>query len=150
MHVRFLLSITLTALLGFACNAGYKMDDNFVEAQTELGLENASWDENQHFDSTASSESSVEAAKSCSVSIECSDGSTRSCNGTSGQCAASGSGNGSVTCNGATSACGSCGSPGACVPGSYRLCCLQGGCGGCCEPDAQRCTSNCEWTRCGG
>ena len=45
------------------------------------------------------------AAKDCSVSIQCADGTSRSCSGTSGACSASGGGNGSVTCNGSTSAC---------------------------------------------
>jgi hypothetical protein len=58
----------------------------------------------------------TEAAKDCSVSIQCANGTTRSCNGTSGSCSASGSGNGSVTCNGTTSSCptSTCGSDGVC------------------------------------
>lgn len=51
------------------------------------------------------SDPSTEAAKDCSVSIKCADGSTKSCSGTLGQCTASGSGNGSVTCNGVTKTC---------------------------------------------
>ncbi len=45
------------------------------------------------------------AAKDCSVSIRCADGTSRSCSGTNGACSASGSGYGSVTCNGGTSSC---------------------------------------------
>ncbi len=48
---------------------------------------------------------SAMAAKDCSVSIQCADGTSRSCSGTNGACSASGSGNGSVTCNGSSSIC---------------------------------------------
>lgn len=47
----------------------------------------------------------------CSVSIQCLDGTSRSCSGTSGACSASGSGTGSVTCNGVTTSCPSSTTP---------------------------------------
>lgn len=55
--------------------------------------------------SLSSDDPVTEAAKDCSVTIQCADGTSRSCNGTSGSCSASGSGHGSVTCNGSTSSC---------------------------------------------
>ncbi|RYZ34627.1 MAG: hypothetical protein EOO71_38410 [Myxococcaceae bacterium] len=44
-------------------------------------------------------------ARDCTVTIECADGTPRTCSGTAGACSASGSGSGSVTCNGVTTSC---------------------------------------------
>ncbi|MCY1029946.1 hypothetical protein OV207_00620 [Corallococcus sp. BB11-1] len=44
-------------------------------------------------------------ARDCTVTIECADGTPRTCSGTAGACAASGAGSGSVTCNGVTTGC---------------------------------------------
>ena len=73
----------------------------------------------------------TEAAKDCSVSIQCANGTYRSCNGTSGSCSASGSGNGSVTCNGSTSACPTTQPPSecsTCPPGYSCFCGIADGC----------------------
>lgn len=65
------------------------------------------------------------AARDCTVSIVCTDGSTRSCRGTLGNCAASGSGNGRVTCNGITTYC----------PTPPPLCAADGVCDATCDSD---------------
>jgi hypothetical protein len=78
------------------------------------------------------------AAFDCSVSIQCADGSSRSCSGTSGACAASSSGAGSVTCNGVVTSCPvvcSCQADGCC-----NNSCLDPDCGTC-TPGAP-CTTN--------
>lgn len=71
------------------------------------------------------------ATKDCSVSIRCADGTSRSCNGTSGACSASGSGNGSVSCNGSTTYC----------PSSLPDCTANGICNLQCssDPDCIQC-----------
>lgn len=69
---------------------------------------------------TLKTSESALTAKDCSVSIQCADGTSRSCSGTAGACSASGAGDGSVTCNGATYTCPSapppCGADGYCDP----------------------------------
>ncbi len=57
----------------------------------------------------------------CSVSVQCSDGSTRSCNGTSSSCSA-GVTNGieRVTCNGSTTSCPTAPPPLCSVEGTRR------------------------------
>jgi hypothetical protein len=71
------------------------------------------------------------AALDCSVSIQCADGSSRSCSGSSGGCAATSSGTGSVMCNSVVTSC-----PAACS-------CQADGCcnNSCLDPDCGTCTS---------
>ncbi|SET97452.1 hypothetical protein [Stigmatella erecta] len=86
------------------------------------------------------------AAYDCSVSIQCADGSSRSCNGSSGACSASSSGSGSVTCNGNVTSCGlalcTCNADGCCA----TRCIADPDCsGGTCQQGAA-CTTS---TQCG-
>ncbi|ADO73478.1 uncharacterized protein STAUR_5716 [Stigmatella aurantiaca DW4/3-1] len=86
------------------------------------------------------------AALDCSVSIQCSNGTTRSCSGSSGACSASASGSGSVTCNGVTSSCAltlcSCRADGCC----NNTCAADPDCGLSNCPQGAACSSN---TQCG-
>lgn len=58
----------------------------------------------------------------CSVTIECSNGTTRTCNGTGGACAASGANGGKVTCNGVVTSCGLIIVDPPCTCGADRCC----------------------------
>jgi hypothetical protein len=85
--------LVAAAALLTACGAMYD-ESEFRRSEQQISAQ----------DSQASGPTTM-AAKDCSVSIQCGDGSWRSCNGTAGACSANGSGNGSVTCNGSTSSC---------------------------------------------
>jgi hypothetical protein len=84
--------LVVAATLMAACGAMY--DENAARQGENLPA-------GEHL---KTSESAL-VAKDCSVSIQCADGSSRSCSGTSGACAANGGGHGSVTCNSATYYC---------------------------------------------
>lgn len=89
----FLAAIAATALAACAV-----VMDEGDPALIEQGYDTAE-------QSLSSDDPVTEAAKDCYVSIQCANGTSRACNGTSGSCSASGAGNGSVTCNGVTNAC---------------------------------------------
>lgn len=89
----FLAAIAATAM---ACTVMMEEGDQALDEQSYATAEQ----------SLGNDDPFTEAAKDCSVSIQCANGTSRSCNGTSGNCSASGSGNGSVTCNGVTQSCG--------------------------------------------
>lgn len=103
MHNKILLALAAAVALTMACNVVYEEPVDMNDPAFAAGLD-SQW-AGESAQSLAGDDFVIQAAKDCSVSITCANGTTKACSGTLGRCSASGSGNGSVTCNGSTQTC---------------------------------------------